>query len=737
MYLTIGFVISCALCAYEIGEEYRWYGLAVSAAAALVCFVVSRESKTLQKVALIFLGITAGLFWFERFDCGYLAPAKAMDGQITTASIRIADYSRKTDYGISADGWLLLEKREYQVRVYLNDPVELEPGQILCGTFRFRTTAPGAPDESEYYQGKGIFLVASQKGDYTLSQPIPTWRDYPAIIRRQILGFLEEAFDSDTAPFAKALLLGDTSDLSYRTDTAFKLSGVRHMIAVSGLHVSILFTLVSGITFRKRFLTALVGFPVLALFAAAAGFTPSVVRACLMSGLMLLSSVCSREYDGPTALSFSVLIMLVCNPLVITSVGLQLSASSVAGIFLFEPGMRKWMRSRFGQLKGKTWKGRLVSWLTSSVSSTLSAQVLTVPLCAAYFGTVSLVSVFSNLLILWLVGGIFYGIMAVCLLGTVWPLGSMILQRIVSVLIRGILFATEKIAEFPLACVYTRSPYIAAWLVVAYLLLGVYLLMKNKKPAIFFGCVVTTLCISLLASWIEPMASDVRFTVLDVGQGQCLLFQSEGRTCMIDCGGDSDSKTADIAAEALLSQGITKLDTMILTHYDRDHAGAVSNFLSRMDTGLLILPASAGGPEVHGGEVVYAEQTLKLSWGDTNITIYPATFPGNSNENSLCILFDTKKCVILVTGDRNGFGERSLMRQTQLPDVDILVAGHHGSANSTCDELLAQVQPEIVCISAGADNSYGHPSPQLLQRLETFGCTIYRTDLHGTIMIRR
>jgi len=100
-------------------------------------------------------------------------------------------------------------------------------------------------------------------------------------------------------------------------------------------------------------------------------------------------------------------------------------------------------------------------------------------------------------------------------------------------------------------------------------------------------------------------------------------------------------------------------------------------------------------------------------------------------------LFDTEKCDILITGDRDGYGERSLLRSADIPDVDILIAGHHGSGNSTCEELLTAVKPEIVCISAGAGNPYGHPAPGLMERLTEHGCSVYRTDLQGTITIRR
>jgi len=100
-------------------------------------------------------------------------------------------------------------------------------------------------------------------------------------------------------------------------------------------------------------------------------------------------------------------------------------------------------------------------------------------------------------------------------------------------------------------------------------------------------------------------------------------------------------------------------------------------------------------------------------------------------------LFDTEKCDILITGDRDGFGERSLLRNVDIPKVDVLVAGHHGAKNSTCQELLEAVRPEIVCISVGEGNPYGHPAPELLERLAEFGCAVYRTDQNGTITIRR
>lgn len=735
MYFVIGFASACGCCIYVETIGLRLLSIILI---TILAAAAGKESCFPVKALVIVLGCITGLFWYGTFHENYLQTALLMDGKTSQAVIRTSDYGYDTAYGTACDGTIEVGGKRYQIRLYFNAEEPLGPGLLVSGEFRFCTTTAYGTEEATYHQGKGIFLIAYQRGEISLREAEPVWWDHFAKLRKEIQCILAVCFPGDTLAFAKALLLGDTSELGYETDTDFQISGIRHIIAVSGLHVSILFTLISHAAFRNRFLTALLGFPVLFLFAAAAGFTPSVTRACIMSSLMLTSALVKREYDGPTALSFAVLLMMTGNPLVITSVGFQLSVGSVAGIYLFAPGIRKWIQSLLGGAAGKDIQSAVKRWFASSVSVTLSAMSLTTPLCAYYFGTVSLVGVLTNLMVLWVVSGIFYGIVFVCALSIFFPAGVVPLAKLVSIPIRFVLLTAEKMAEIPLAAVYPTSPYIMGWLVFLYVLLLLFLLSGNRKPGILGCCAVMGLCLALIAGWMEPMLDDVRFTVLDVGQGQCLLFQTEGRIYMVDCGGDSDAETADTAAEMLLSQGITRLDGLILTHLDRDHAGAADNFLSRVDTELLILPpVSSDFAECTAAQVIYAAEDLQLTLERSVIRIYAPVFPGNSNENSLCILFDTEKCDILITGDRNGFGERSLLRRADIPDVDVLVAGHHGSKNATCDALLAAVRPETVCISVGKDNSYGHPAPETLQRLAKYGCSVYRTDQHGTITIRR
>ena len=735
VWFTLGFAGACALGAYVFQEGLLLCGALCVLLGAAVWFA-GWKSASLRRSAGLLLGCAAGVAWFFLFQSVYLHPALSLDGKTQSCVIRASDYSYETAYGSTVDGWIDLDGTAYRVRAYLDDTQQVQPGDALSGRFRFRITVPGGAEEATYHQGKGIFLLAYQTDEIAhLPAQEGALRNLPAKLRHRIIELLNRCFPKDTAPFARALLLGDAGGLDYETDTAFKLTGIRHIVAVSGLHISILFALISAVTLKKRYLTALLGFPALLLFAAAAGFTPSVTRACVMSGMLLLASLLEKEYDGPTALAAASLVMLIMNPLVITAIGFQLSVCSVAGIFLFSPAIRKWISDRLEKGKGK--KKRLVRWLSGSLSVSLGAQILTTPLCAWYFGTVSLLGPLTNLLVLWMIPILFVGMIAVCLTGLVWQTGGAMLAGLLSAPIRLLLGFVKVLARFPLAAVYTRSVYIAAWVLFAYVLLLLFWMGRSKRPVILAYCAVIGLCAALLASWMEPMTAETSLTVLNVGQGQCLILQSEGRAFLVDCGGDSDRKAADIAAETLISRGIQRLDGILLTHCDRDHAGAVGNLLCRVDTDLLVLPEASELASCTSGDVIYAVNDLQLTFGDTTITVYAPTFPGNSNENSLCILFDTKKCDILITGDRNGFGERMLLRNAEIPKVDVLLAGHHGSRNSTCEQLLQAAQPEIVCISVGRDNPYGHPAPELLNRLAEYGCTVFRTDQNGDILIRR
>ena len=417
MWFTLGFGAACALCAYF----WLIAGLWIWAVVALVLFAgaaaLSLKIRWLRCVAAVCLGFAAALLWFQLYEASYLSPAVGLDGTTAYTTAYCTDYSYETDYGSAVEGVLQWEGKPYRAKLYVNTVTTMEPGDVLRGPFEFRVTTPDGADEPTAHQGKGIFLLAYQEEDaelLKLAAP-PGWSCI-ARIKQRILNMLEDYFPADTSGFTKVLLLGDRTGIDYETNTSFKLSGISHVIAVSGLHVTILFTLVNMLCFKRRFLVAAVGIPVLVFFAALTGFSPSVTRACMMQCLMIVAMLIGKDYDGPTELAFSCLVMLIANPLVIISISFQLSVGCMIGIFLFYDRIRSYMADRMGKRKSK-----LKRWFINSVSVTLSAMVTTTPLVALYFGTVSLVGVLTNLLTIWVITFIFYGIMLVCALGVFWP----------------------------------------------------------------------------------------------------------------------------------------------------------------------------------------------------------------------------------------------------------------------------------------------------------------------------
>jgi competence protein ComEC len=170
---------------------------------------------------------------------------------------------------------------------------------------------------------------------------------------------------------------------------------------------------------------------------------------------------------------------------------------------------------------------------------------------------------------------------------------------------------------------------------------------------------------------------------------------------------------------------------------DKDHSAGVANLLTRLDADVLIVPPVSMEIDCGGVLTLAADREISFQWSNSKLTVYGEKLLESNNENSICILFDTEKCDILITGDRDWEAEARLLQKVQLPKVDVLIAGHHGSAYATSEQLLDTVCPQIVCISVGADNIYGHPAAQTLKRLQAHGCDIYRTDLHGTISLRR
>ena len=268
--------------------------------------------------------------------------------------------------------------------------------------------------------------------------------------------------------------------------------------------------------------------------------------------------------------------------------------------------------------------------------------------------------------------------------------------------------------------------------------------MKRIYSALLFSLTALLLLSALSGcSGIQTEVLTVDF--YKIGKADTIFLQGSNTDgspfyVLIDTGEEDD---APEIVEKLRASGVTSLDCLILTHFDRDHCGGLPYLLTRIDTRNLFLPYAEDTDDLvpklqrlSDGTLTTVKEDMVLTFGDVKITIFAPLSYKSGNESSMCVLFQTENCDILITGDRNIQTENMLLSRRQLPKLELLIAGHHGAENATGEKLLTMTQPEYVFISVGANNRYGHPSQAVLDRLAQYGCIVYCTDEYGTLVYK-
>lgn len=666
-------------------------------------------------------------------------PLEALAGTEQAAVVMtVCGEPTATDYGAKVT--VRLEGYLGKVTYYGTEALlDLAPGQTITADVRFQSAARIRDSELTTFTSRGVFLLAYSRSDEVFGPGTSaSWRWLPLRAGRAMNETICRIFDGDTAAFLQAMLIGRSGNLSVQAETDLRQSGLSHILAVSGMHCSFLVSLLNVLSLKKKRRLALWGIPALVFYAVLTGASPSVVRACVMAGFVLLSPLLRRDSDPITALSAALLVILLQNPFAAASISLQLSFSAVAGLLLVSPRLCQ-------LLLGERAHGRVFRFIVTSFSVSIGALVFTTPLVALYFNMLVLIAPLSNLLCLWMAGAAFVSGMAAVVLGMLFlPLGS-VFGLASQAVVWYILKAVHLLSQIPGHAVYFSNPYLKYWLVYVYILFAAAWAMRSgsKRKYILAACLASlSLAATVRAGSLRYTGDNLDIQVLDVGQGQCVLLSSGGAFTLVDCGSaNSWYDPGTIAADTLYSMGCGHLDRLVLTHYDTDHISGVETLLSRMDVDTLVvpgLPDSAAGEALleaaraQGTTILVLQEETAWELGTDTLTVYPPLGDGESNETGLSILCSSGDFDLLITGDMDSDTEELLLSTYSLPDLEALVVGHHGSKYSTSEDLLSALTPELAIISVG-DNSYGHPSDQALWRLVQAGAVIYRTDLQGTI----
>ena len=724
-----------------------WVALAAFCA-ALVILVLKRrfagKEKLRLRALLILFSLAAALCYCVGYERVFIAPLTGQCGEVLPFEGTVTEYPVATDSGAKVTVSLGFGQKA----VYYGgeELLILEPGQTLRGSAYWQNALRIREDDITTFSSRGVYVLLYDRGDVTAEEGSRgSLRWLPQRACRAVQDKVHEIWrDETTAAFVCAMLTGERSGMSVEDETAVSEAGLSHLFAVSGLHCAFLVTLLGlMIPPGRRRLFAVCAMAVLTFYMLMAGLSPSIVRSCIMLSLVLIAPLVRRDSDGLTSLGAALLVILLANPNAAAGISLQLSFAATAGILLVGQRLYDWM------MKAKTGEGLLRrgwSFLAASISSSLGALLFTIPLTAYYFNIFTLLSPLSNLLVVPAAGWAFMTAFLTVLLGFLWLPGAQFMGWIVWALVRYALWIARLVMATPGHALYFSNRYLKYWLTYAYLLFGACYFGRGRWRYLLSGVLAAlTLALTVWLGAAEYRYGTLGVLTLDVGQGESVLLYSEGAAVLVDCGSSNTYIDAGgVAADQIATMGFSRLEAIVVTHYHADHTNGLQELMARVDAERIYLPRIEDEYGVRdrledtakrrGIEIVYVDGTESFPLGDAAVRLYPPLGEGDLNEQGLTVLCSAGDYDALITGDMAGSTEKKLVEQYPLPDIELLVVGHHGSKYSSTTEFLDALRPETAVISVG-DNSYGHPTDQALLRLVAAGCEIYRTDLQGNVLV--
>ncbi len=782
-------------------------GIAAAAAAALVAVLATvvlalRRAGPAVALAGLGVGLVLGAWRGTALDlpAGPGSVASLIDrGAILLAGTVVDDpRPRGSSQQVVLDGIMAREGGRTVVirgRLLVTMPRAVAVAQGERVVLSAAVEAPAAFDGFDYpayLARQGIGGVVRAREVQVLDGPARAGpAELAAATRGWLLRGLNEMVPEPEAALGAGILLGVRTSIAPEVADAFAVAGLTHVVAISGWNIAIVAAIV-GALLRPleerrggRWLAPSAAAATIVAYVVLTGASPSVVRAALMAGAMMVARFGGSRAHAASALCLAAVVMLIAAPSVLWDVGFQLSALATGGLIAFGASVE-------ARLAG--WP----AWLREPVALTLAAQLATLPVVVGSFERLSLVAPLANVVVVPLVPLVMLLCAIAAPVGAIsatlgphlpgdlarWALGGS-----AWLLLRAMIVAGQAAASVPFAAIPLSAP---GWLPLAWypaLLLAwrragergrepspaaqlqplraaprrsasleLLLAMARSSARTLARPLVGTLAVgALLAALTLATLPDGRLhlVALDVGQGDAILVTApSGATMLVDGGPDPDLLLRRLGE--WLPWWQRRIDVMILTHPHEDHVAGLVPVLERYQVGLILDGGRAYENPTYprfvrearaepGGHVVAARAGAKLRLDDTTtLTIlYPsaedASGPlpeGDINNASVVGLLRSGDFTALLTGDAELPVEALLAERGLLTRIDVLKVGHHGSNSSTGPALLDAVRPAAALISVGTGNDYGHPHQVTLDHLRAIpGLRLHRTDLEGSLEV--
>lgn len=648
---------------------------------------------------------------------------------------------------------------------------KIYPGDQISCTGRLsaikETSNPGEFDARTYYYSLGIrYQFFGKAISRKKERPLSVYR-MAGRVRERMDAVYRYILSESEYGLLKAMFLGDKTELSSEEKRLYEENGVAHLLAVSGLHVSI----VGGILFRflrkRKFsyaVSCICSSFVLLFYAIMTGFGNSVFRAVIMFLIFLLAQYFGAEYDMVTSMSLAGILMLYDSPLRILESGCIISFTSIFAIGMIVPFAKELEEKRRKSklipgefLIESKWKKRIrQAFFTSVIISMVIG-----PLLLRFYYQWSPYSVLLNLFVIPAMSPLLLSAITGGVVGLFQLWAGMAGCIPAVLLLRGFHVIFQFIHKMPGAVIVTGCP--SWWKILLFYLAELCLFICWYYRLWSAGCVFILILIA--GRFCRPVPT-LQISMLDVGQGECIFLKTPANeTVLIDGGSTSKKHIADYTIlPALKYYGTDHLDYVIITHTDEDHISGIRELLEgEYPVKNIILPDTLAMrfPEQKTEKREVQEKdreskknilevikksnanVLKISKGDilqldriSLSCLHPVKGWDDEDVNSGSIVFALlyEEFTMLFTGDLPGEQEALFMKEVPSP-VSILKTAHHGSKNSTTDLFLKIVHPQKAILSAGKNNLYGHPHKETIKRLQKNGADIYGTLWGGAIHI--
>ncbi len=540
--------------------------------------------------------------------------------------------------------------------------------------------------------------------------------------------------DRQGKALARALVLGDAGGLPLEWKRGLRVTGIYHLLSVSGVHVALVagaVWLLGGFLPRRPRLLLMLAAS--SLYLLLVGPMPALVRSAVMAWLAVLALLAERPPAAANALGWAVILLVLDRPDLVRSPAFQLTVAATAGLLLVAPHLARRWHSR-----------HLPRWLTASLAASASAQLATLPFALPRFYLFSPLAPLLNLpAVPWT------GLALAASL--VWTAAALVSSSLAARLLP-ILDLLATPFSWP-----SRTPpgiwcplplAVPAWAACLLALgFGLALLLPPRLRALRLlaaACAGAGLWAAVSGVGIERRGPEL--TMLDVGQGDSILLRDGDHAILVDGGGwDGADLGGRVLLPALLGEGVHRLDALVMTHPDRDHCGGLVDIAAYL-TVSEVWSAPGWEPQGCAGRLLslpglrhrFLSRGQRLKLGRWRLAVLHPEPEGHraTNERSLVLLASVHGRRALLTGDIERQSEHELADCCG-PELrtDVLKVAHHGSRTSSTPIFLEAATPRLALISAGVRNVYHHPSPEVVTRLQEGGARVLRTDRSGEILL--